>query len=283
MTPGEIITAQMESIEADGLLLRPTLDPEIELYCQPDLKQPFQPGKILKVYVWGRDRDGRWTGSLKLPAVGLNQVEFLQVKSEMRGSFFLDWGMEKDLYLPESQVSGLIRPGMWIPVRLIEDKRSDKPMATMKWKAGCVEVTEEIEKGTEVEILVMEPHELGYIVLADHVYVGIVYSNQVFQKIRTGQRMKAWVNKVREDGKIDFLLRKPGYGETRSATQVLLDKLEAAQGGKVMLGDKSPADLISEELGMSKKTFKMALGALYKQGQIRMNDTSFWLVDDIEE
>jgi predicted RNA-binding protein (virulence factor B family) len=130
--------------------------------------------------------------------------------------------------------------------------------------------------------MIMEPSDLGYTVLVNYKYLGLIYENQTFKPLRTGQKIKAFVNKVREDGKLDIILQRPGYGEIDSASAELLAALEKA-GGKLMLGDKSPAELIYKELNMSKKTFKKALGSLFKSGRINLTDQSFWLADGIDE
>jgi predicted RNA-binding protein (virulence factor B family) len=282
MEPGNIYTCRMLRIDSDGLLLETLGDEPTEIYVKPDLKFPFVEGKTEKVFLWLRDAEGRWWGSLKMPDILLEDVEFLRIGAETNIGFFFDWGLEKQLFCPLSHVLGIPKPDMVVPVRLVLDEKTNRLMGTMKWKKTTLPAGEDYFRSKEVEILVMEPNELGYTVLIDKYYLGIVYSNQTFKPLRTGQKLKAYVNKVREDGKIDVLLQRPGYGEVDNATETLFAELEKA-GGRLNLGDKSPADLIYSQLNMSKKTFKKALGALYREGRIGMNDTGFWKLSEEDD
>jgi len=260
----------MQRIDPEGLLLQAMAGKE-ELMAEPDLSQIFMAGKICRPFVYRKDSTGRWWGSFRKPALLLGEVEFLQVLSVNRTGAFLDWNLEKPLFCPFSRIIGSPRTGMLVPVRLLEDDRAEGLIASMQWKLDVRAAGDDYEKGREVDILVMESHELGYLVLADHVYQGMVYANQVFQPLRPGQRMKAWVNFLRPDGKLDLLLRRPGYREVPDSAQELLKKIREA-GGRLPLGDKTPADEIYRQLGMSKKVFKQALGFLYRQGQVVPSD-----------
>jgi predicted RNA-binding protein (virulence factor B family) len=279
MEIGKIYTCRMVRIESDGLLME-TLgeDPETIL-VKPDLTFPFSEGKTEKVFLWLRDAEGRWWGSLKIPHILLNDVEFLRIAAETQIGFFLDWGLEKQLFCPLSHVLGMPGPEMIVPVRLLLDEKTGRLMGSMKWKKNTVPADDSYYRSKEVEILIMEPVELGFSVLIDKYYLGLVYSNQTFKPLRTGQKLRAFVNKVREDGRLDILLQRPGYGEIDNASDELLSKLKEANG-KLLLGDKSDPELINSQLGMSKKTFKKALGALFREGRIGMNETSFWLLGE---
>jgi len=282
MQPGNIYSCQMRRIDSDGLVLETVGDEPFEIYVKPSLAFPFSEGKTEKVFLWLRDADGRWWGSLKMPDILLEEVEFLSVGSETNIGYFFDWGLEKQLFCPLSHTIGNPRPGMVVPVRLVLDEVTNRLMCTMKWKKSTLPATEDYYRSKEVDILVMEPTELGFTVLIDLYYLGLVYTNQTFKTLRTGQKLKAFVNKVREDGRMDILLQRPGYGEIDDAAEELFAHLEKA-GGRLNLGDKSPADQIYEELQMSKKTFKKSLGALYRAGRIAMNDTSFWLLTEEDD
>ena len=275
MQPGIIIDAKMLRIDSDGLVLESTGDDVYEIYAKPDLNFPFTEGKIIKIFVWLRDREGRWWASLVMPKIKLDEVEFLTLADESPVGYFFEWGLEKNLFCPLSHALGVVRSGMVLPVRLVMDEVTNRLMATMKWKKYTLEAGEEFYRSLEVDVLVMEPTDLGYTVLVNQDYIGLIYENQTFKPLTAGQKIKAFVNKVREDGKLDIILQRPGYGEIDSASAELFEALEKA-GGKLMLGDKSPAELIYSQLNMSKKTFKKSLGALYRAGKIAMNDQSFW-------
>jgi predicted RNA-binding protein (virulence factor B family) len=277
MKTGEIMEAHMLRIEPDAVvLLHPSAG---ELRMKPDLKQPFVAGRKILVFVSHKDQEGRWWCSTNMPPLALGEVEFLPVHSVSRAGVFFDWGQERPLFCPFHLVVGTLRPGMMAAVRLIADERSDRLMASMQWKKELMPAGEEYHRGREVEILVMEPHDLGFLVLVDKWFQGIIYSNQIFRPVRSGEKMKAWVNLLRPDGKLDILLRKPGYGEVQDVSEVLLSKIREA-GGRMPLGDKSPADEIYRQLGMSKKVFKQVSGSLFKQGKVFIGDYSVTLQND---
>ncbi len=275
MKTGHIVQAKMLRIEPEGLVLE-TIPQGETIWAMPDLKEPFLAGRQLPLFVSHRDSEGRFWGSIKLPSLVLGDVEFLPVHAISRAGVFFDWGMERPLFCPLHLVLGSLRPGMMAAVRLVEDDRSDRLMGNMLWKKQVLPAYEDYSRGRQVEVLVMEPHELGFLVLVDQWYQGIIYANQVFKPIRTGDRLSAFVNALRPDGKLDILLRRPGYREVENAYPELVEKLKAA-GGRLNLGDKSPADLIYSELGMSKKVFKKAIGALYREGRIGLTDQAIWL------
>lgn len=280
MKAGQSTDAKMLRIEPDSLVLE--LPQGGNIRVKPDLKHPFVSGKIKTVYVSRRDEEGLLWGSFNPPPLSIGEVDFLPVHSVARAGVFFDWGQERPLFCPLHLVIGTMRPGMMAAVRLMEDDRSDRLMGSMQWKKDVLPAGEEYIRGMEVDILVMEPHELGFLVLVDKWHQGIIYSNQIFKPVRSGDKMKAWVNALRPDGKIDVLLRKPGYSEVENSATLLLEKITQA-GGRLPLGDKSAPDVIYDTLSMSKKVFKKAMGALYREGKIGLSDTDVWLLDGIDD
>jgi predicted RNA-binding protein (virulence factor B family) len=280
MKAGQVIEAVMQRIEPDALLLQG--DSGLEIRVAPDLSQPFVAGKKVQVFLLASDEGGSFRGSLRLPALALGEVDFLSVHSLNRSGVFFDWGLEKPLFCPPSLVAGSPRQGMLLPVRLQPDYRGSGLVGSMLWRSDLRAADEDYVRGRAVELLVMEVHELGFLVLVDQWYQGLVYTNQVFQPLRPGQRMQGWVNFLRPDGKLDVLLRKPGYRQIPGAAGDLLNQIRK-EGGRINLGDKSPADEIYRRLGMSKKVFKQAIGALYKSGSIGMNDQACWELDDVDD
>lgn len=235
-------------------------------------------GKSFSFFITHQDHENQWWGSLKIPELGINEVDFLPIVRKVPEGYYLDWGMPQELFCPGlSAVSG-VHTGMVVPIRLIRDEEQNRLIASMRWKKDTLPAGEEYFKGRKVDILVMEPAEKGFVVLVDHFYLGMVYDNQTFIPLKTGQKHSGYVNKLREDGRLDILIQKPGYRETDQAADRILTKLK--QSGKLKLGDKSPADLIYSELGMSKKVFKKAIGQLYKQKRIDMNEHAVWLTEE---
>lgn len=277
---GKQYGAEMLREEAGGIWVK-IKGEEAELLAKASFDFSFEKGKEVTVFVGQQDKQG-FTATFRSPQLLLNEVDFLQVVSLTDVGMFLDWGLEKDLFCPFALIVDSPKPGMYVPVRLIKDQVSHRLMATMKWKAGVLPAGPEFYRSMEVEILVMEPVSLGFSVLVNHQYLGILYENQVFKALKTGQRMVAYVNKVRQDGKLDLLLQRPGYGEVIDAEERLMEAILEG-GGKLKLGDKSTPEEIYAQLQMSKKVFKKALGGLLKARRIDMNETSVWMAIRDEE
>ena len=131
--------------------------------------------------------------------------------------------------------------------------------------------------GDEVELLVWQKTELGFKVIVDNRFAGLVYEDQVFRPLTTGDRMKGFVDRVRPDGKIDVTLQPTGRRNTEEFSEVLLQYLKD-NNGHCDLGDKSPAELIADRFKVSKKTFKKAVGDLYKRRLINISDNGLQLI-----
>lgn len=276
---GKVYVLQMDRIESQGLVLTDE-NQEEEIWVKPSLEFPFTKGKRVPVFAWMRGEDGQNWGSLKLPPLEIGQVDFLRISSKTYIGVFLDWGLEKDLFCPLSHIIGEPTVDMVVPVRLLLDEKTNRLMASMKWKKTTLLATEdEFYRSLEVSILVMEPAEAGYVVLVNEDYLGMVYENQLFKSLRVGQKTRGYVNKVREDGKLDILLQRPGYGEVMDASSQLMDAIQKA-GGRLQLGDKSEPEEIAKLLNMSKKVFKKAAGALYKSGKVGVSDKSIWKLEN---
>lgn len=275
---GKIYHCQMDRIESQGLVLIEKESQE-EIWTKPSLDFPFIKGKELPIFVWMRGEDGQYWGSMQMPKILLGDVEFLRVIKQTPFGIFLDWGLEKELLCPLSHIVDEPRPEMLVAVRLLLDEKTNRLMASMKWKKQTIPADEEFFRSMEVNIQVMETSDMGYVVLVNQEYMGMLYENQIFKPLRIGEKRTGYVNTVREDGKLDILLQRPGYGEVIDSTKQLLQAIENA-GGRLPLGDKSQPEEIVKLLNMSKKVFKKSVGALYRNGQIGMSDNSIWKVEN---
>jgi len=137
---------------------------------------------------------------------------------------------------------------------------------------------EEFQEGQSVELLICDPTEIGYKAIISNSRIGVLYKNEVFQPLKKGQRITGFIKKIREDGKIDLCLQKPGYNTIDSVSEKIMDKLKA-QGGFIPATDKSPAEIIYGLFGVSKKTFKKAIGALYKKRLITIERNGIRLIE----
>ena len=277
---GKQYTAKMLRTNPDGFVVEIS-DEEIEVQVKSSFEFPFEKDKLVTVFIYHQEKE-MFLGTLRSPQILLDEVDFLQIISITNVGMFLDWGLEKDLFCPYALIVGTVKEGMFVPIRLIKDNVTQRLMGNMKWKSGTQPADGEFYRSLEVEIQVMEPVSLGYSVLVNQHYQGLIYENQIFKPLRTGQKMTAYINKVREDGRIDLLLQRPGYGEVLDAEDLVMEAITEA-GGKLKLGDKSPAEDIYDQLKMSKKVFKKAIGSLLKLRRIEMNETAVWLPINDEE
>lgn len=229
-----------------------------------------EPGQELRVFVY-TDSEDRPIATTMEPAAVLGEIAALEVKAVAPFGAFLDWGLEKDLLLPKAEQHRPVRTGEKVVVKIALDYKTNRLIGVSKLNAFLKPAPEDFEPGREVELLISQITPLGYQAVVDGRYSGLLYKNEVFEPIQVGDRLKGFVRKVREDGKLDLNLKPFGKGGMQSDRDKVLEKLEQS-GGQLELGDKSDAEKISEKLNMSKKSFKRAIGILYKERKIQISD-----------
>lgn len=232
-------------------------------------------GDKLKVFIYRNSRN-EIVATTQKPNIVLNEFSFLEVKSNTDHGTFLDWGLDKDLFVPFSEQTSKMKEGNWYLVYLYFDKKSERLAATTKTNKFIESENVDLKTGEEVSILVAEKRELGYSVIIDNKYKGLVYSNEVFRVINPGDKMNAYVKNVREDGKVDISLQRLGYKNIGSDAEKIVEKLQE-NDGTLYLNDKSEPEDIQFALQMSKKAFKRAIGNLYKQNIIEIKDDGIYL------
>jgi len=169
-----------------------------------------------------------------------------------------------------------MRVGQKYVVKVVLDHLTDRIVGVAKLSAFIFDDAE-YERGAEVDGLVVSQTDLGYKVLVDSKYWGLLYGNEVFKTIAQGDAIKCYVRKVREDGKLDLSVRNPGEETQQGDAGEILELLKM-NGGKMNVSDKSDPELIKETFGLSKKAFKKALGTLYKQKIIKIEPQSIELI-----
>lgn len=244
----------------DGEILLPTK------YLPAD----YRIGDLLRVFIY-RDSEDRIIATTLTPKAKVNDFAALEVKQTNSYGAFLDWGLEKDLFVPFKNQREPMQPGRKYVVYIYLDENSDRIVATAKYDKYLKPQPDDLQEGDEVDLLVAGFSDLGVKVIINNQYSGILYKNEVFRELNIGEKTTGYIRKIREDFKIDVSLQKSGYAEVSSASQEVLQKLKAA-GGQLLLSDNSTPDEIYATLGMSKKTFKKAIGTLYRQGQIQLHE-----------
>ena len=232
-------------------------------------------GSSVEVFLY-LDSEDQLIATTEKPLVMVGQVAQLKVAAITKVGAFLNWGLKKDLLVPFAEQHLPMQQDFNYLVYCFVDK-SNRIVASSKLDKFIGKTAAEYPVGAEVNIIVAEPTDLGYKVVVDHQLWGLLYKDQVFKPLRRGYTCKAYVQKVRNDGKLDLILDKPGYGKTLDLTGQILQKLQQ-QGGELPLSDKSSPEEIAATFGVSKKVFKQAIGALFKQEKIEILPQSIRLI-----
>ena len=212
------------------------------------------------------DSEDQLIATTEKPLVMVGQVAQLKVIATTKVGAFLNWGLKKDLLVPFSEQHLPMQLDYSYLVYCYVD-RSNRIVASSKLDKFVGKTTPSYQPGDEVQIIVAEPTELGYKAVVDGQHWGVLYKDQVFKPLPRGYTCKGYIHKVRDDGKIDLRLEKPGFAKTISIAEQILQKLTAAKGS-LPLSDKSEPEAIYAAFGVSKKVFKQAIGGLFKDGKI---------------
>jgi len=231
-------------------------------------------GTLLDVFVYV-DSDERLTATTKRPRAVVGDFALLKVIETTTVGSFLEWGLEKDLLLPFGEQTEPVRRGDQVLVRVYLHS-SGRIAATAKLDKFIIPVDDSLLEGDEVELLVYAFTDLGVKVIINDRFGGLLFATELVVKPRIGEHLHGYVKKVREDGKVDVTLRQGGAGEAEKDRRIILEAL-AAQNGFLPLTDKSSPESIAGQLRLSKKSFKKAVGGLYKEGSIIMESAGIRL------
>jgi hypothetical protein len=237
----------------------------------------FNIGDMLEVFVY-LDYEERPVATTLTPHVLLNDFGYLHCSDVNEFGAFMDWGVQKQLFVPFKEQARPMKVGNWYIVYLSMDEQTSRLVGSSKTNKYLNNDSVTLEKFDEIDIMVTHITDLGANVIVNGTHKGLIFINDIFEDIRTGDTMKAYVKSVREDNKIDVVLQSPGYRSIEPNANFILDELKAA-GGFMPLHDKSDPQDIKNELGMSKKSFKKAIGTLYKDKQIVIKPDGIELVD----
>ena len=227
-------------------------------------------GDELEVFVY-LDSEERLVATTQTPLAKVGDFACLEVAWVNEYGAFLNWGLMKDLFCPFREQKMKMEKGKSYIVHVHIDHESHRIVASAKVEHYFDPSFPPYRYGDETDLLVWQKTDLGFKVIIDNRFPGLVYKNQIFKDIRTGDRMKGYIEAVREDGKIDVMLQPTGWRMTKETADVLLDHLETHQG-VCLLTDKSPAEDIYQTFQVSKKSYKKAIGDLYKRRLITIEE-----------
>ena len=239
------------------------------------LPKRYVPGELkaddeLEVFLY-LDSEDRLIATTEKPVVQTEEFAYLEVVSVTKTGAFLNWGLPKDLLLPYREQNNEVKEGDKVFVYVYLDAESKRLVASAKIEKHIDNLPVYYQPGDEVDAIVWMKTDLGYKIIMENLYSGMIYHSEVFRTLEPGCKIPAYVIKVRDDEKVDLTLHRPGYAKVDDSAQKLLNYLNE-HNGFMPFTDKSPADGIQSIFNMSKKTFKKALGALYKEKIIILND-----------
>lgn len=234
-------------------------------------------GDTVDVFIF-HDSEGKLLATTKRPYAMVGEFALLKVVSVTPVGAFLDWGLKKDLLVPFSEQKEKMEEGRSYIVYVFRDDRTDRIVASSKVGRFLDKGPIDLLEGQGVELLICSQTEIGYKAIINNSRMGVLYKNEVFQPLRKGQQVPGFIKKIRDDGKIDLCLQKPGHEKVDDMTGRIIDLLKASDGF-IALTDKSPAGIIYDTFGVSKKTYKKAIGALYKRRLIAIESDGIRLIN----
>ncbi len=242
------------------------------------IKEGWAIGDEVEVFVF-TDSEDRPTATTVVPKIKLDDFALLKVNEVNNIGAFLDWGLPKDLFVPFKEQKTKMREDKHYVVTMYLDYESERLVASSKIDSFLEFEDIHLTEGQEVEIIIYERTPLGFNCIINKLYKGLIYENEVFRNLNIGEHTIGYIKTVREDNKIDVSLQKVGYVAQDENQEKILNILRG-DAGYIGLTDKSKPEEIYEELKMSKKAFKKAIGGLYKQKLVWLKKDGIYLTKE---
>lgn len=261
-----------------GLFLNSEAGEEVLL---PNKYKPsqFEIGDEIEVFVY-LDFDERPVATTLEPKVMLDEFAYLTCVDSNDFGAFLDWGLEKHLFVPHMEQAYKMIKGEQYLIFCYLDEQTNRLVASSRVNKFVDNSILTVEHFDEVDLIVTNSTEMGYNVIVNEIHIGLLYKDEVFQELKTGDRLKGVVKKIRPDNKLDVSLQRPGYRGIEPNANKVMEVLQATDDGFLPLHDKSKPEEIYNRVHLSKKAFKKAIGTLYKERQISIeNGVGIFLVN----
>ncbi|QFU76332.1 GntR family transcriptional regulator [Halioglobus maricola] len=242
--------------------------------CPPDLS----PGDNLEVFIFV-DSLGDAVPTTRRPAAQVGEVAWLEIVEVNEIGAFADWGMSKDLFIPFAEQPHKLSKGRHALVRVYIDNKG-RLAGSNRIDHWIEDETEGFKTGQAVRLMIADKTEMGFKAIINHQYWGLLYANELYQRVRKGQTVDGYIKRVRDDSRVDLTLSQPGFSKGKMAgiSEQILAALED-NDGFLPLNDKSPPKEIYATFKVSKKVFKQAVGGLYKQRKIVLENGGIRLSD----
>ncbi len=236
-------------------------------------------GTEMEVFVY--QDDDRLKATTEKPNAEVGEFAVMNCVQSLPSGAFMDWGIIKDLFIPYKQQKQKIVEGKRYLVHVYIDEFLNLITGTTRFKRNPAYEDLPFRKGDKVNLILMGEGELGWNVIVNKKYIGLIYASDVYKKLFPLSEEIGYIKSIREDGKIDVSLQPEGYENNDEFQQIILDKLNQNYG-LLYLSDKSEPEEIKEELQMSKKNFKKAIGGLYRDKKIEILEDKIRLIDDLD-
>lgn len=245
------------------------------------LDADYKVNSKLQVFIYS-ESDGRLMASVKKPIAALNSFAYLRVKEVTNVGAFLEWGLEKDLFIPFNEQKQELTINKYCVVFIYLDALSKRIVASTRIDKFISNDGHKLEGGTEVDVLIYEESPLGFSCIINGKHKGLIYHNEIFQDVFIGEELTAYVKTIRDDGLIDISLQKSGFKNVLNATDIILEYIEN-NDGYLNLHDKSTPQEIAAKFNMSKATFKKSIGILYRHRKVLIKPDGVYLVKNGDE
>ena len=254
---------------------------EVVLLPSKFIEPGFKIGDEIEVFIY-KDSNDRLIATRYKPYVEVNQFAFLKVSEINQVGAFLDWGLEKDLFVPFKEQKHKMEAGHSYVVFVYIDEASQRIVASGKINKFISNEVLEVEQGQEVDLLVYNKTDLGFTCIINGIHKGLIYHNDLFTDLSVGDSVKGYIKLIRDNNLIDLSLQNLGFKHVLSSTDKIMEYLKA-NAGFMNFTDKSSPDLIERKFNMSKATFKKSIGILYRQRKVTLHDDGVRLIEGASE
>lgn len=237
-------------------------------------------GKV-EVFVF-RDSEDRLVATTQQPLATVGELAYLRVAAiNPRVGVFLEWGLEKDLLLPMREMDGPLNPGDRVVVMVVLDERTDRLIASARFNRRLDQKPPHYHEGESVRLMVASKSPLGFNLVVNNAHRGLIYHTDIIGSLKVGDVVPGYIRAIRPDGKLDLALGQAGHRRIGPMSEKVMEVL-TARGGRLPYHDNSLPEEIREVFGMSKKAFKQAIGALFKERKIMIDPDGISLVAPVD-
>jgi len=274
MENGKVNKLQIIATDQEGYKLQNEKGQEIFLPIE-EIEESQEVGTSLEVFIY---KDRKRVITTKLPLAQVEEFAFLNVKYLTEAGAYVDWGLDKELFVPKEEQMEELKEGNSYLIFVFEDEETGVIRGSQRVEDFVFHEKIEVAKGDEVSLLLYRESELGINAVINNMFQGLIFKSDIHKEVKVGEQVTGYVKKVREDGKIDLLLEPLGYKKSvESNTDKLLRAIKGSEDF-LPLTDKSDPVEIKKTLGLSKKAFKRAAGHLYKNKLIEIRQDGLYLL-----